>query len=53
MEKYIKNFWQNIENLKKFMVILYFGRDARGKMKKSSKTMYGTLTEGQKYAEAA
>lgn len=47
MEEYRKNIWQNIENPKKFMLILYFGRDARGKMKKSSKTMYGTLTEAR------
>lgn len=42
-----KNIWQNIENPKKFMLILYYGRDARGRMKKSSKTMYGTLTEAR------
>ncbi len=42
-----KNIWQNIENPKKLMVILYYGRDARGRMKKSSKTMYGTLTEAR------
>lgn len=42
-----KNIWQNIENPKKFMLILYYGRDARGRMKKSSKTVYGTLTEAR------
>lgn len=43
-----KNIWQSTDNPKKFMLVLYFGRDAKGKMKKSSKIIYGTLTEARK-----
>lgn len=43
-----KNIWQSMDNPKKFMLVLYFGRDAKGKIKKSSKIIYGTLTEARK-----
>lgn len=36
------------ENPNKFKVILYFGRDASGRMKKSSKVVTGTISDARK-----
>ena len=46
-KKIEKNIWQNIDEPKKFMVSLYYGRDARGRMKKSSKIVNGTLKDAR------
>lgn len=46
-EKIENNILQCKENRKKYKVILYFGRDSKGKMKKSSKVIEGTLTEAR------
>lgn len=35
------------EDPKKYTVILYYGRDQEGRMKKSSKVIRGTLTEAR------
>lgn len=43
-----KNIWQDKENPKRFKVALYYGRDARGRMKKSSKVIEGTITDARK-----
>ena len=43
------NIFQNEENPRKFRVELYFGRDERGKMKKSRKVIEGTLRDARKY----
>lgn len=43
-----KNIWQDKENPKRFKIALYYGRDARGRMKKSSKVIEGTITEARK-----
>ena len=44
-----KNIFQNEENPRKFRVELYFGRDERGKMKKSRKVIEGTLKDARNY----
>lgn len=44
-----KNIWQDKENPKRFKVVLYYGRDSRGRMKKSSKVIEGTITEARKF----
>lgn len=43
-----KHIYRNTENSKKYKVDLYYGRDERGKMIRSSKVIEGTLTEARK-----
>jgi len=42
-----KNIWKNVVIENKYKVILYCGRDASGKMKKTSKVLNGTLTDAR------
>ena len=41
------NIWKNTENPRKYKVILYYGRDSKGKMKKSSKVVNGRLKDAR------
>lgn len=42
-----KNIWKSLEDSHKYKVILYYGRDSKGRMKKSSKVVYGTLSDAR------
>lgn len=47
-EKIEANIWRSTTEEKKYKVDLYYGRDERGKMKRSSKVINGTLTDARK-----
>ena len=47
-EKVEKNIYRSTEEKNKYRIDLYFGRDCNNKIKKSSKVVYGTLTEARK-----
>lgn len=47
-EKVEKNIYRSTDEKNKYRVDLYFGRDSNNKIKKSSKVVYGTLTEARK-----
>lgn len=47
-EKVEKNIYRSADEKNKYRVDLYFGRDSNNKIKKSSKVVYGTLTEARK-----
>lgn len=47
-EKIEANIWRSTTEGKKYKVDLYYGRDERGKMKRSSKVINGTLTDARK-----
>ena len=42
------NIWQCNEEPKKYKVALYYGRDSKGRMKKTSKVIEGTITDARK-----
>ena len=44
-----KNIMKNVKNPYKYKVILYFGRDDNGKMKKSSKIIDGSLSDARAF----
>lgn len=46
-EKVEANIWRSTTEEKKYKVDLYYGRDDRGKMKRSSKVIKGTLTDAR------
>lgn len=47
-EKVEKNIYRSTDEKNKYRVDLYFGRDSNNKIKKSSKVVYGTLTEARR-----
>lgn len=47
-EKVEKNIYRSTDEKNKYRVDLYFGRDNNNKIKKSSRVVYGTLTEARK-----
>ena len=48
MGKGWKKIYKSTEEKNKYRVDLYYGRDSNNKIKKSSKVVYGTLTEARK-----
>lgn len=47
-EKVEKNIYRSTEEKNKYRIDLYYGRDCNNKIKKSSKVVYGTLTEARR-----